>query len=706
MAQHRPGPAPRLQFDPDQGALKTLPGVLRAAEATYTVYRELAADPSLATLAQEQDNNAVKICQLVLTAATDPNHAYRAMTHFPLLLELIQRHDPAWQVFQQLAPTVNSAYLSGYLVDILNFANDGSQNRPRTPTDLTVTDMLFLLTKLYGDYPQEVYMAIHTRLEPQPLMRDTFIGQTRTALTNVILPASRYRAYNTFFNAFVRLCEPKHLLAEFLDNAKRMIESNWPYQTRRRELLALWNRFDDLICEPSTLGMGSVHRQLAQKYGDDIRSAVGGRYAGALRTSNFGRASGALDELYDILLAIPDTPYLRQLPLSDYSTELASYNRNDVPVADRPTIPGTYPPVPVMRFDPNIHIFRSMRRPKKITVYVANDQAYHFMFKYCGKYNLQFAGHQPHVWAMSPFWGLVEFIESITLEDITKLTRRGEEQLKNGTERWTHYWLGLGGRTKAEWARRLYERPDTDLTTLFTHTRMTANPLLAWLRGQERNQNLPEAARPHVTENFTKEFAAMSMASVSWEHLQKFLVTPAAHVIAINYDLCLNRGVGLAVPEVVPMRWTRQIESAVDVDAAREIMTAMLTAFRRNPHPIIKSLELAAVVPPKDVAPQTHRLFRSNQETPMAAAAWRENPRRILLDGAHAKTILLANMQHYHETQPFYANAVAKIKGAFRPGECPAGATTTPTRVVETLFVLAKAPTLLARMWKGWSSWA
>ncbi|KAJ3155160.1 hypothetical protein HDU89_007350 [Geranomyces variabilis] len=59
------------------------------------------------------------------------------MTHFPLLLELIQRHDPAWQVFQQLAPTVNSAYLSGYLVDILNFANDGGQNRPRTPTDLT-----------------------------------------------------------------------------------------------------------------------------------------------------------------------------------------------------------------------------------------------------------------------------------------------------------------------------------------------------------------------------------------------------------------------------------------------------------------------------------------------------------------------------------------------------------------------------------------
>ncbi|KAJ3183805.1 hypothetical protein HDU87_005921 [Geranomyces variabilis] len=504
-------------FDHDRPA-KVLPPAVRKARAYMSLFREEEANPG----SEDLEKLAVKICTQVLSAAADPNHAHMALTNLPVVVELMQRFPSALTTFKAMVPQVDSAFFMAYLPDLLNFDNDGGQNLTRRIWGKGPLTFSFLLKKLYADYPCEVYMAIRTRLEPQPLPRDTLSGSHKLLLEEIV-SRDRLHSWEVILDAFQWLCEPKELFAEFIDGLQRMIESNWSNTVKQNRISAWCIRFDRLIFSQSSAGRGDLHQRFADTYRQDIQSILGRN--GANLKWSFASASNSLVRLRAILRLV-ETPYRASSPMTDYTHELDQYSGDRVPQARQFPIPGTANPTQYLRsFAPNVTVFDSMRKPKKITMFDMNNNSYSFMFKAgedlrmdqlmvrvlhcmqqtvdydqnCAKYELQFSGHQPSVYAMSPFYGLVEFIDSKTLRQIVEEAPGGSAESEAADSNWLAWYRRLRGADDAQKAARLWATSDEQL-------------------------------------------------QARWQR---------AHLLAINYDLCLNRGMGIPMPELVPIRYAK-----------------------------------------------------------------------------------------------------------------------------------------------------
>ncbi|KAJ3176600.1 hypothetical protein HDU87_004928 [Geranomyces variabilis] len=751
-----PAPPSTFQTPADRPATR-LSSKIHMAELLLEYLRERKTNPAALlpkffTLAPQ--DAGVELTQLLPSAAADADgQAGRALIYFPDILALCKGSQKVFASFKEDVMAVQNQFIMPWLPDILNFDNHGGAlhrngllhrngGNGNNGGRATLKKMKFLLEKLAAEFPQEVFLAIASRCDLQPLCKDTLPDSEARDLLSVIPEAERTH-WSTILEEFGRLCEPRELYRVFLDRAQRIAESSWQDAKKKHEMLKLYDKFGKLILMPTSAGMGTLARAFAQANGAQIDQILG-RGCKNLLTANQIRIKQTLVALHRLMPNKPVAVPRQAVPLSRYAPFLAGYTATNRRTKFK--IPGVSPARYLQSFLPAVTILESKERPKIITMVDTLGGHHEFLFKSgddlrvdevinrvfgvmqeiidtsdaTAPYDLQFSGHQPNVFAMSSFFGLIKFIPSMTLKEAIESSPNATRE---NAARYTAWQTVLrtahpAGPTNVPRTVALYTLDPAAVTAHWTPLNLRHPHLLAFLRAQETNPALTAAQQAAFYENFTKSFAVMSVIlwilGVGDRHLGNFLITPTGHLIAIDYDLAMHRGQMTQCPELVPIRYTDQLQRAVHMPTVKAIMVDTMEAFRNRPQPILRALELLRVVPPMDTIPlfQNHTLrFLLNNEVAMGQRSWAEvtwrlsQIRKILVEGATAHAVLRESLEHYHPGRPYLANLRRLVRSA-APGHLRnVQATFDRQRQMESLLAFAQSPRVLSVMWIGWMSW-
>ncbi|OQR98763.1 DNA-dependent protein kinase catalytic subunit [Thraustotheca clavata] len=435
--------------------------------------------------------------------------------------------------------------------------------------------------------------------------------------------------------------------------------------------------------------------------------------------------------------------------LSDFSEWLATFDS----IKTRIELPGQYTsrwckPEPskhttILSFDPQLLVLASKQLPKRLALHANNGQTYLFLVKggedlrldqrieqLFGVVNTILQGHPGcqrrrelsirtyKVIPMTATIGLVEWLDNTkTLKSIV------EDEMQSPSAKKSFQLLSSpsGEQYEAFWSKQKSKLP-------YGHkiASVTAKDVVpAFLASQEllpkelfRNRLLRMASAPEdfftLRSTFQSSLSAFNGAAyllgIGDRHLDNFLMDQTtASVIGIDFGISFGAGASLLpVPELVPFRFTQQLQGALlPYDGKvllQQDLSIVLEAIRESSQRLdsIMNVFLNEPVVEWQVMKKAKATKKDKQQSSTESMAQvKMRHARLKISGIHPKHIVLEELQ--------LNSHVASVLPAFKQLlSCESNPTIvlSPLDQAKALIELATDPNVLGRMFHGWSPWA
>ncbi|KAJ3178687.1 hypothetical protein HDU85_005090 [Gaertneriomyces sp. JEL0708] len=679
-----------------------LPPMLRKAELWDTTLREIEANPTTDLDLVDSTRVATRIVDLIMQVARTTEHAERAMLYFPRVLQLTERYFPARQKFGAMWPTLPRRVFLPYLSALMALPQGCQLDTIRNG----------IMKYVAAEFPRDVFWQLESRYSLQNLVKQNIAKPTNLDMWGI--DRNVVRRLEAFKMNLYRLVEPVDLFAQFVDDTQRILESTLAGKVKRTLIRKEMVKLDTLCLEDSHADMGAVGLAFARTYGQAIKHLCGNE------GSNFFGQQQQADETFrnvrilviSIKMRTP-RPTARATRLVDYSPALADYNVHDIPSAQRLLIPRTN--IPLNGFAQVVEVIHSLRGPKKITMIGVDGSIHHWVLKHgedlrnaeraagffemtnilmryegsCAAYDLRIPTIK--VVPISPAMGLVQWYESITFEGILKQNPSYQDAHRAARANLhdlfgAHYETATVARFTREVVLRHWN--ECAIETPYLH---------AWLKSRPNGAD--------VSSRFTRCFGALSVClyvlGIGDRHNGNWLVTQQGDVAAINFDLMLGMGQHLRIPELVPMRFTPQVQNAVHLESLQNIMIAVFALLHKYRDVVLDHLATFRNLPTTGIGAVGGTVINHARGATAYDDALMEIDRRLAqvrnrLEQQHPRNILRAEIASKHATEPWLGNIIDIIvpPDASFPDNCgSAGAT------VRAILDFSRDPNVLTRMW-------
>ncbi|KYN18299.1 PREDICTED: DNA-dependent protein kinase catalytic subunit-like [Trachymyrmex cornetzi] len=443
--------------------------------------------------------------------------------------------------------------------------------------------------------------------------------------------------------------------------------------------------------------------------------------------------------------------------LNNYSPFLYEYVGGSIEIpgqytGDREPIPRYH--VRIARFEPQVEVMQSLRKPIRISMIGDNGKEYKFLVKFgedliidrglqqlystmnrtlrndpsCRQRHLAIDTYE--VIPISNSFGLIQWIEDTrSLNELIYLTLSDKEtdccnNIGNKYGKWIQKAASekqLNSNCYIESVSKYSQQAVTEkMNRLIRETKQTA------LRDAFNSISPSPECFVTLRRNFIISYATMCvahwLAGIGDRHLQNTLVRVATgRCLGIDFGHAFGNGISAAVPELVPFRLTPQILELLrpftERDLLATIMTHTMQALRDDQGPILACMDIFVYKPVQWLNNNDNEIMRNGNENINADLIWSKKNIEIVakkLNGIHPSIITLEQLNDARKTlkeaidDRHFAKYYAIVSGNDEIKQARADIKRdhlTSVEQVDCLLDQAKDLNILGRMYKNWKSW-
>ncbi|KAG0050163.1 hypothetical protein BGZ83_005055 [Gryganskiella cystojenkinii] len=618
------------------------------------------------------------------------------------------------------------------------------------------TCVMPILKAIARQYPNALYYPLTISSENYEF-ENSASGERRQANVAWLRKAVHSPLKEDFIFELRRLTNPEHLIKDFGEQLRSLVTSKAKDQTK---IMALYQDLRRLVLDPSNPRLGTVGKAVASKFGSRMDSMCG-------TTGNTLATAGSKDLNTILKFCAGDMQQwiVSKKPsdgglLKAYSPWLSSFQSSDHDgIID---IPGQYtglnPPLQtstIVRFDQRILTMSSIRKPKRICILGSDEKEYLFLVKggedlrldqriqqlfslmndimrkdpQCSQQNISVGTYS--VIPMSGSLGILEWIDNtVPLRQCIESQVPRKETWRKGLEMYSKFMDSFKGDMMGYnnmFMQASREKVTKHLESLYVHYREDLLRIsIARLAAS------PEAFLMLRSE-FAKSLAAINVCSyilgIGDRHLENFLIDKSSGcMIPIDFGHAFGSATEvLPVPELVPFRLTRQLQSFLNPLGPKGLlehpMVCIMKALQGKRDVILNTMDVFVKEPLLDwrkfAVIQAKQLKKQGvdmesfeiDETSSAPPAWylqqKMDIARKKLEGYNPAYLTVQELKMGHTGKPFL-NAVCKIAMGDKNISVRAQHDEVCGSVqgqVECLIDMATDPDILGRCWSGWHSW-
>jgi hypothetical protein len=630
-----------------------------------------------------------------------------------------------------------------------------------------VFPILIQIAKLY---PQALYFPFNLSLQsltsplnPIQLLSATapLIKQLQAALNSRLVPC--------FIEAADGLTFPEHKFKDFSSAATHCVK-----HADNAAAIRLYQQFsrDCLSGSRKHVGseLGKFNRDWAKKYKSsfDETFGEGGAKIAKMNWETFNKARLKISQL--LAQNNDSKAHKGQRPLADYSSWLARYEEFSAKFNESLELPGQYTgehePNPahhikIVNFDSVVLVMNSMRRPKRINIHGDNEKDYFYLVKggedlrlderieqlfsamnqilqadsNCNRRELRIRTYQ--VFPLTTNLGMLEWVDNtvplkaLIIEQLP--TNIKPTAIDLAYEKYVKF---IDSSAPTEQANnnkynQLLEKVSTaEVTRRFTAIENLIPPHLL-LRGIEALCCGPEGFLL-LRSRFARSFAVLSIGlyilGMGDRHLENFLVDKSGgDLVSIDFGAAFGFGVNLPVPELMPIRFTRQLSNFLHPLDSKQLMKQdmiySMTALRSSAQKLLNLMQVFILEPHLDwlahAKEQNKTLHQSNIILDNSSAESLSNnnnwyPRKKIgiaaskLKGVNSALIMIEELKdnpHISRRQGLFDQCVQHIKGPPNSLRNSVGNyCSTVEEQIDCLLEHSTDPNILGRTWQGWNS--
>eukprot|EP01083_Nonionella_stella_P086661 240892_1 len=208
-------------------------------------------------------------------------------------------------------------------------------------------------------------------------------------------------------------------------------------------------------------------------------------------------------------------------------------------------------------------------------------------------------------------------------------------------------------------------------------------------------------------------------------HLDNYLIDESnGSMVSIDFGAAFGQGLNLGIPELIPIRMTRQFLRLMDpLDGEtliKQDMTVVLRALQAQKQSILNVLDVFVKEPHLDWVKQAGRKMKgrinktqnsgSSSNNASADIEWYPNQKiniaKMKLSGYNSKAVMLKEFENSsHSATPFASKLKEFIKGGRDSTRKSAPDKCTPERQIDILMEHATDTNIQARSWVGLALW-
>ncbi|KAJ3177560.1 hypothetical protein HDU85_005842 [Gaertneriomyces sp. JEL0708] len=387
--------------------------------------------------------------------------------------------------------------------------------------------------------------------------------------------------------------------------------------------------------------------------------------------------------------------------LSDYSPTLAGFQ----PGQQKCMIPGLAyaygagAPT-VTGFLPEVLVMSSLRQPTRITMQGSDGEEYPLLvsvgddlradqrimrvfhtMKEILKKDLASAKFADllstySVIPVTPGWGLVEWVKST---QTIKACLESESTYKNAYD---------AAKRRGLWGKALFES-------------IPRNCLGSYLR-LRREQDMAGI----FTDSLAVNTICAYICGIGDRHLDNYLIDGTGKVTMINLSICFDAGMNLGQPEIVPFRFTRGLQEAVDRQRFQEGMITVMSSLCRNKAFIAESMSIMVDDPLLVWEGQARRRYPYLPAQQAAKQVSRDKISAAMEKLACVNpAVILTNHLDELVAHGYEGNLDLDKVREIVATRSAIGHTLSVEEQVDMLLDLATDPALLSKMYWGWNPW-
>ncbi|XP_034245330.1 DNA-dependent protein kinase catalytic subunit-like [Thrips palmi] len=435
--------------------------------------------------------------------------------------------------------------------------------------------------------------------------------------------------------------------------------------------------------------------------------------------------------------------------LKDFSRWLAEFSSSKMNVSIE--IPGQYTgdqkPTPerhvmISRFEENVQVMQSLRKPVKLTIIGSNSTSNTFLVKYgedlrqdervqqllclmngvfahnqvCRERHLSVLTYK--VVPLSSSLGIIGWVDNTsTLKELmlTSLSKEGRKMAEIAGHKhrsWINEMEGSNPKIKFGNAHKSYSRNESvsqfaKLVALTPYD-VIRKGLALWSSSAE--------AFYWLRHSFTTSFSAMCIAhwllGVGDRHLSNCLISESnGQCIGIDFGHCFGSATQfLAVPELVPFRLTPHIVNVAHPHGTtgliEETMVRALRALQADPEVLIATMQVFIQEPSLDWLVRARENFAYNEDNPSWLPASKIQQVKQKLKGVNPVVAMREDLESnlHREFRTAYLGTV-KGDASVNIRATLGNEGLTARQQVQCLIDLATDENLLVKMWHGWEPW-
>ncbi|KAH9129951.1 hypothetical protein AeMF1_000010 [Aphanomyces euteiches] len=652
--------------------------------------------------------------------------------YFPRVLGLLREHPTLINMAQEKLKQIPLWTCLHWSAQVMALMSE----KPSPFNDFILT----LLEMMAAEYPRALYYDFR-------LSQESIIDIETNPRFHRLSAALRDVHLDQFVAALHGLHHPEIRLKEALRYLSDVVESK-PAKEASKIIAATISHVLDESSKILGNQIGVYNRQWITKNRKQIESMLG-KQGELANKSTLQTAKGWLSQSFQVMPGKYGIDRQWKAKLSDFSDWLMQLD----PVKTRIELPGQYikrwaKPDPsthtyILSCDPQLMVLPSKQLPKRLKLYASDEKTYLFLVKggedlrldqrieqlfgvmntilqqsnQCSRRHLNTRTY--NVIPMTTKIGLVEWLENTTtlksiVEQEMSTTKKSNLLQSPPGQLYENFWSKQRGKT---YGQKIATASSSAVTLVYSQAQEMVPMDL--IRRHLVNMAQTPAAFFQLRETFSTSLAAFNGCSyilgIGDRHLDNFLLDYiTGTVVGIDFGISFGSGASmLPVPELVPFRFTRQLQGVLQPHNAKLLfqqdLAAVLEALRGQ-HQRIESVMSVFLNEPLlewQVTVKKKSRRDKDQKDENASSSWLPELKMQLaqrkLRGEHVVHILREELQLNPHIASVYSHFDQIIPV---PSDVPKHGFLSPLDQAKALIDIATDANVLGRMFHGWSSWA
>ncbi|RHY31622.1 hypothetical protein DYB32_003321 [Aphanomyces invadans] len=453
--------------------------------------------------------------------------------------------------------------------------------------------------------------------------------------------------------------------------------------------------------------IGRYNRQWMQQHRKHLEGMLG-KDGQLTTTTTLHTARGWLSQTFQVVPGKYGIDRQWKAKLVDFSDWLAHLD----PVKIRIELPGQYTkrwdkPDPathsyILSCEPQLTVLPSKQLPKRIVFHSSDERTYVFLVK---------------VVPMTTTIGLVEWLghtttlKTVVEEELATSTKKTNLLQSPPGQLYEGFWTKQKGKT---YGHKIATAP----TPAVVATLVQAQALVPSDLLRRRLVHMAKTTQAffQLRDCFGTSLAAFNGCSyvlgIGDRHLDNFLLDQrTGAVVGIDFGISFGAGASLLpVPELVPFRYTQQLQGVLQPHDAKLLLqqdlAAVLDALRGQQQRIDSVMHVFLNEPLLEWQTQSKKKKTEQLDMTETASMWMPQMKielaRRKLRGEHAVHILIDELA----LNPHVAAVLKPLQSSLPAPDVLPHTILSPVDQAKALIQLATAPNILGRIFHGWSPWA